>query len=72
MAKIKTKELRSMDVADLDKKIKELKMELMKENAQIATGTIPKSPGNVRNIKKTIARIHTILAEPKANKKEEK
>lgn len=65
MAKIKTKDLRAMPKKELEEKINELRKELMKENAQVATGTIPKNPGNIRNIKKTIARIHTILAEGK-------
>ena len=39
----------------------------MKNNAQVAIGTTPKSPGQIRQIKRTIARILTILKE-KTNK----
>ena len=57
---MKIKEIQGMSKEELDNKLEELKKELMKINAQIATGTTPKSPGNVTQIKKTIARISTI------------
>ncbi len=60
---MKIKELRVLGEADLKQKILELHKELMKDNAQVATGTIPKNPGKLRLAKKTIARIHTILAQ---------
>ena len=47
----KTKDLMQMDDAQLDAKIAELKTELMKDNAQAATGTTPKSPSKIRNAK---------------------
>lgn len=60
---MKIKELRVMQEAELKQKMLELHKELMKDNAQVATGTIPKNPGKLRLAKKTIARIHTILAQ---------
>ncbi len=60
---MKIKDLRSMSAADLNEKLKELKIELMKNNAQVATGTTPKSPGQIKQIKKNIARINTIINE---------
>ncbi len=59
---MKTKEMRSMSKEDLEAKLEELKKELMKVNAQISTGTTPKSPGQVKQIKKNIAKILTILS----------
>ena len=56
---MKTKEIHSMKNEDLVKKIKELKMELMKLNAQVAVGTVPKNPKQLKQIKKTIAKIKT-------------
>ena len=41
----------------------ELKKELMKINSQIAIGTLPKSPGKLREMKSTIAKILTIKHE---------
>jgi large subunit ribosomal protein L29 len=46
---------------ELKSKLEELKKDLIKHNAQIATGTNPKSPGQVKVIKKTVARILTVL-----------
>ena len=71
---MKIKELRSLNREELNKKLIELRKDLIKQNAQIATGTSPKSPGQVKQIKKTIARILTIVnekPEPKALKKKE-
>ena len=57
---MKAKELKVMNESDLDSKMMELKKELMKVNSQIAIGTLPKSPGKVKDTKKTIAKILTI------------
>lgn len=55
--KMKAKDIKSLSLEDLKKKTEEAKKELMKQNAQIATGTTPTSPGQVRNLKKTVARL---------------
>ena len=68
---MKAKEIRSLSNEDLDVKLVELKKELLKLNAQISTGTTPKSPGQVKEVKKNIARILTILTE-KANEVNQK
>jgi ribosomal protein L29 len=65
--KIKQKELEVMDREELISKLNELRKELMKRNAEIATGTIPKNAGEIRQLKKNIARA--LLAK---NKKEVK
>ena len=57
---MRAKELRVMNELELDNKVVELKKELMKVNSQIAIGTLPKSPGKVKDLKKTIAKILTI------------
>lgn len=49
-----------MNELDLENKSIELKKELMKVNSQIAIGTLPKSPGKVKEMKRTIAKILTI------------
>ena len=49
-----------MSELDLDNKMLELKKELMKINSQIAIGTLPKSPGKIKEMKRTIAKIFTI------------
>ena len=57
---MKSKELRLLNQQDLDGKIVELRQELMKINSQIAVGTLPKSPGRVKEVKRTIAKIFTL------------
>ena len=62
---MKIKELRALGEAELKAKLQELQKELMKDNAQVATGTIPKNPGKLRLAKKTIARIKTLMSAKK-------
>lgn len=51
-----------MQKQELRQKMDELRKELVKLYAQVATGTPPKNSGQIRNSKRTIARINTILA----------
>lgn len=69
----KAKAIRGMGKEQMLQKITELKKELLKMNSQIAVGTTPESPGRVKQIKKEIARIFTIMSEPvqKARKQSE-
>lgn len=60
----KAKAIRGMGKEQRLDKIVELKKELLKMNSQIAVGTTPESPGRVKQIKKEIARILTIMNEP--------
>jgi len=57
---MKHKELTSLKAADLDKKEAEVHNELIKLRGQVATGTPPKNPGQIKQYKKTLARIATI------------
>ena len=58
---MKVKELRLMSEPDLENKMTELQKELMKINTQVATRTVSKNPTKARQIKKTIAKILTIM-----------
>ncbi len=58
---MKWKELKIMQTQELNEKRNELSLELMKERAQVAIGTVPKSPGKLRYIRKTIARMNSLL-----------
>lgn len=69
---MKYKELKSMPKDEIEGKLKELQMALIKANAQIATGTIPKNPGQVKQTKKTIAKIKQLLKEGKTKMEEKK
>ena len=46
---------------ELEQQLFELKKELIKLNTQVATGTSLKNPGQVRKVKKNIARLLTEL-----------
>ncbi len=70
---MKIKEIRSMDKKGLDDKLVELKKELIKLNAQVAVGASIKNPGQVKKVKKSIARVLSVAEEKKnAPKKEVK
>ncbi len=54
-------ELRKMSQQDIGQKTEELQLELMKLNAQIASGTIPKNPSRVKNIKRILTQMKMVL-----------
>jgi len=64
-----TKELRELSVEEMKNKLKELKKELLKMNVQLSTGANTSSPGKVRQTKKNIARIFTLLKEKEVKSK---
>jgi large subunit ribosomal protein L29 len=64
---MKAKEIAKLSKEDAEKKMNELKKELIKLNAQAAAGTPPKSPGQIKKIKKIIARIMTVQGDRKNN-----
>ena len=57
----RSSELAALAAPELQKRLAELRHELLKFNAQVSTGTVPKSPGQIRKTKKTIARILTLM-----------
>ena len=66
MAILRTKEIRNLSEKDLEKRLSELKLEMAKERANISIGAAVTSPGRIREIRKTIARISTIRKEKAA------
>lgn len=60
--KIKNKELRAMPQAEINAKLEELRLELMKLKTQAATGTVSKNPKQIKNAKKMIARMLLLQA----------
>ena len=63
MAVLKSRDARKMGKEDLDKRTHELRLEVAKEKANIAIGAPVSSPGKMRDMKRTIARILTIKRE---------
>jgi large subunit ribosomal protein L29 len=65
MAIVRAKEIRGMTDDQVNKQLKDLQNELLKERAITATGGAPESPGRIRELRRTIARILTIQKEEK-------
>ncbi|RLI96239.1 MAG: 50S ribosomal protein L29 [Candidatus Aenigmatarchaeota archaeon] len=72
MAIIRTKDVRKLGDKDLDKKLNELRLELTKERANIAIGASATSPGRIKEIRKSIARIRTVKNQKSSGIKGEK
>jgi large subunit ribosomal protein L29 len=60
MAILRVKDLKKMEEKELDKNLSELRLELSKERANIHIGASVTSPGRLKEIRRTIARIKTI------------
>lgn len=56
---MKFKEIKTMDNAQLNEKLVEARKELIKINGQIARDTPPKNIGQIRQLKKSIAKLLT-------------
>ena len=63
MAILHIKEIRKMKDEELDKRLSDLRKELMKARAKIAQGAAPDKPGRIKEIRRTIARILTVKRE---------
>ncbi len=62
MAILTTEEMEDMDREDLEKKLDEINLELVKERAQVSIGGVPENAGKMNEMKRTIARIKTELS----------
>lgn len=60
---LKAKEIREFTLEERKTKLRELKEELMHERGVAAMGGSPPSPGKIRQIRMTIAKILTIMQE---------
>jgi large subunit ribosomal protein L29 len=65
MAILRAKEIREMSDDQRKKQLRDLRNELLKERAITATGGAPENPGRIRELRRTIARILTIMKEEK-------
>ena len=63
MAILKADEIRNMNESELREKMSDLKKEIVEESGQIETGGFADNPGRIKEMKKTIARIKTVLNE---------
>ena len=63
MALLRTKEIREMTSEAREAKLKELRGELLHERGVAAMGGAPHSPGQMRALRKNVARILTVMRE---------
>ncbi|NCN65346.1 MAG: 50S ribosomal protein L29 [Candidatus Altiarchaeum hamiconexum] len=68
MAILRAKELREMSTEDTEEHLKDLYKRKMKIKSDISAGISSESIGNLREIKRTIARLLTIKHEKETNK----
>ncbi len=59
----KIRDIRGLSAPECEKRLADLRLSLMKSYAQVAQGSTPKNPGQIKAMKKTIARLLTALAE---------
>ncbi len=59
MAVLRKKDIRKLDEKEAKKKLEELRLELSKERAKINVGATVTSPGKIKEIRRSIARILT-------------
>jgi len=60
MAILRANDIRKLAPKELEDKMLELQKELIKLKTQRGTGTAMQSPGKIKAIKRTIARVYTL------------
>ena len=65
-----TKELRELSPEELKTRMVEFRTELLKLSVEVASGANPSSPGKIKQVKKNVARILTLLKEKEKGVKE--
>lgn len=63
MAILRSEEVRKMNTDERQDELDKLVMELIRERAVTSAGGAPESPGKIKEIRRTIARIRTIQTE---------
>jgi large subunit ribosomal protein L29 len=62
---LRMKDLRAMSPEDRGKRVAELRTELMRLRTMVEAGGAPENPSQIREIRRTIARILTVENEEK-------
>ena len=58
---VRSSELRDMAEIDVKKKLMEVQAELMRQKGKITSGGAPENPGRMKELRRTVARILTIM-----------
>ena len=66
---MKRRELFDLNKSEYQSKLAEFRKELVKLNAQASIGTAMKNPGQLRQVKKNIARVLTFMNQNKGEQK---
>ncbi|MDY6771520.1 MAG: 50S ribosomal protein L29 [Candidatus Nanohaloarchaea archaeon] len=61
MAILTPDEIRNMSRSELEEQLDDLELERAKEMGKVAIGGFPENTGRIKEIRRTIARIKTIL-----------
>lgn len=69
VAILRASEIRKMETKEIKRRLKELKLELMKLKAQVKMHRPIQNTGRIRELRRTIARILTILREREMGEK---
>lgn len=72
MAILRSEDIRDMTLEEMIEKRGELRAEYSKEQALLATGTAPENPGRIKALRRTIARLNTIIHEREEEEEVEK
>ncbi|MFB6241916.1 MAG: 50S ribosomal protein L29 [Candidatus Nanosalina sp.] len=67
MTKLDAEELREKSEEELQQQLTDLQRELVEERGQIEVGGFAENPGQIAEMKKSIARIKTVLNEKRSN-----
>lgn len=68
MVILRSKEIREMDIDEVQKKLDELKAEYAKNVSKSSAAGVNENPGKIKELKRTIARVLTIMNEKKQEK----
>jgi len=71
MVILRSKEIREMEITDIQKKLDELKAEYAKNISESSAAGVYENPGKTKELKKTIARVLTIMNEKRRSKIDE-
>ncbi len=63
MAILRPSEIRDMNVGEMQAKLRELRAELARARATVAAGGSLENPALIRELRRTIARVLTIMQE---------
>ena len=63
MTKLRPREIRDMSEAEREKRLMELRTELSNQRAILASGGAVENTGKIKILRKTIARIMTVMRE---------